>query len=69
MKLTLLRVVTLSLGWLIVSIVFIVWIGFRQSKAMGEDTFFVVTPIRSYLWLLIGLPLLLLLVWLWQVLT
>jgi hypothetical protein len=69
MKLTLLRVVMLSLGWLIVSTVFVEWIGFRQSKAIGQDTFFVVTPIRSYLWLLVGPPLLLLLVWLWRVLT
>ena len=69
MKLTLLRVVTLSLGWLIVSIVCVVWIGFRQSNTPGSDTFFVLTPIRSYLWLLVGPPLLLLLVWLWQVFT
>jgi hypothetical protein len=69
MKLTLLRVFTVSLGWLIVSMIFVVWIGSRQSKAMGQDTFFFVTPIRAYLWVLVGPPLLLLLVWLWQVLT
>jgi hypothetical protein len=68
MKLTLTRLVMLSLGWLIVSTVFVVWIGFRQAKALQTDTFFVITPIRSYLWVLIGPPVFLLLVWMWQVL-
>ncbi len=65
MKFTLLRVLSLASAWLIVSTVLIVWMGFRKSRAMGQDTFFAVAPIRTYFWFLIGPPLVLLAAWLW----